>query len=237
MNWISSVFIARACRSSQFINAHIHPQCKVGGSQDVSLGEQNFQQNVVIRGVDGKRWFKWQLLQHSKPCQHLQVRLKGPENTDFPFGNQGQDAAVLPQRPHPYHIPTPAELPGIQVLLSLAFMGNAERKEEGSWNACSYLSHHINTVFWHWMWLASKGDGNAALLFGKASLSCSFSGHKKEREENKNSKRKKGNEKERSKTKNIGKREKQRQICFSELLHFSVEPDLLQVGRRCCTTL
>lgn len=157
--------------------------------------------------------------------------------THFPFGNQGQDAAVLPQQPHLYHIPTPAELSGIQVLLSLAFMGNAERKEEGSWNACSYLSHHINTVFWHWMWLASKGDGNAALLFGKASLSCSFSGHKKEREENKNSKRKKGNEKKRSKTKNIGKREKQRQICFSELLHFSVEPDLLQVGRRCCTTL
>lgn len=82
------------------------------------------------------------------------------------------------------------------------------------------------------MWLASKGDGNATLLFGKGLIALLLFWLQKERERRKHKQLKKKKGKRKSETKKIGEREKQRQICFSELFHFSVEPDLLQVSRR-----
>lgn len=88
LNWISYCWSMQ--RSSPiFIRAHIHPSQHKGGVRKSGCQPWrawHSQQKVVIRVVDGKRQFKWQLLWQSQPYQHLQVRRKGPEqNTDFPF--------------------------------------------------------------------------------------------------------------------------------------------------------
>lgn len=50
------------------------------GSWEISLAEA-----VVIHVVAGKKLFKWQLVSHSQPSQHLQVKLMGHQNMDFAF--------------------------------------------------------------------------------------------------------------------------------------------------------